>query len=244
MTLVELMVSMTIGLMITLAATSVYVNSVKGNSANLKQAMLNQEMRSLIHLMERDIRRAGFWSAVPKSDDLSANPFMSGEDDLSVSEKTGESAGSCVTYSYDLDKDMSIGVGPAATAAPFDAAPYDQDNMEQFGFRASNNKVQMRTGLATPAEDIFSCDTGAWLNVTDKNILVSKLEFTPSTKYLNVEDNLICGTGINCCVSGKACQLIRDISITVTAQLADDASVVKTVTAKTRIRNDKYFIAP
>lgn len=239
------MISLVIGLIITGGIINIYVTSVKGNTDNLRISMLNQELRSMLHLVDRDIRRAGFWAAVPGSDDLSADPFMSDSNDLNVSEKSGEAINSCITYSYDLDKDKLVDVGSSATTAPFNAIPYDTGSMEQFGFRVNGTSVEMRTGLASPSESTFNCDSGTWTNLSDSNTEITALTFNLTTQYLNVTNSAVCSPATtNCCTSGQACQLIRDVNINITGRLANDTNVVKTVTALTRIRNDKYMVMP
>lgn len=239
------MTVMVIGLLLTSVVIKIYSSSVKGNTDNLRISMLNQELSSMLHFIDRDIRRAGFWAAVPGTDDLSTDPFITAPNDLTVAKKTGELDDSCVTYSYDLDKDKLIDVGSSATSPPFNAAPYDIGGMEQFGFRLNNTKVQMRTGLSSPSETSFDCDSGAWETVTDKNTEITDLTFNLATQYLNVTNGVACSPATtNCCLSGQACQIIRDINIRITGRIANDTSVVKTVTAKTRIRNDKYIEMP
>ena len=245
LTLVELMVGLVVGLMLTGVIANIYLTSFKGNADNLKMTALNQEMQSLLHLLDHDIRRAGFWAAVPGTDDLSADPFMSSPNDLVISEKTGEAADSCVTYSYDLDKDKLVDVGTVATAAPFNAAPYDSGGAEQYGFRLNGTAVEMRTGLASVSESAFDCDSGAWSKITDDNTEITALNFTLTTQYLNVTNGAACSPATtNCCASGEACQLIRDANITVVGRLVNDVGVIKTATGRTRIRNDKYVVMP
>ena len=245
LTLVELMISLVIGLIITGGVLNIYVTSIKGNTDNLRISMLNQELRSMLHLIDHDIRRAGFWAAVPRTDDLSIDPFMSSPNDLNISAKAGEAVNSCITYSYDLDKDKLVDVGNSATSAPFNAAPYDTGNMEQFGFRVNGTSLEMRTGLASPVESTFNCDSGAWTSVSDNNTEITALTFTLTTQYLNVTNGASCSpTTTNCCTSGQACQMIRDVNINITGRLANDTNVIKTVTTTTRIRNDKYVVMP
>ena len=222
-----------------------YITSLNASNDNLRISMLNQELRSMLHLIERDVRRAGFWAGIPGTDDLSANPFMSTPNDLLVSEKLGESANSCITFSYDLDKDKLVDVGNVATSPPFNAAPYDTGGMEQFGFRLNGTAVQMRTGLFTASESNIDCDSGAWDTISDNNTEITQLDFLVSTQYLNVTTGSACSpVESNCCTTGQSCQLIRDISVNISGRIASDPSVIKSVSTLTRIRNDKYQVVP
>jgi len=244
-TLIELMVSLAIGLLITSGVLSFYISSMQAHRENLEMSMLNQELNAMLHLIDHDIRRAGFWAGVPGTDDLATNPFMASPNDVVISEKSGETAGSCVIYSYDLNKDKQIGVGSAATAAPFNAPPYDFTNVEQFGFRRVGNAVQMRTGLAIVNEATLDCDSGAWTALSDKSTEITQLSFSLNTQYLDVTTGATCTPiNSNCCVTGDACQLIRDISIQMSGRLLRDPSIIKSVSTITHIRNDKYMVMP
>lgn len=243
MTLIELLISLAIGQVLTGAMIVIYVTSVKGNIDNIKNSTLNQDMNAMLRLINRDVRRAGYWAAVPGTDDLSVNPFMSDTNDFFISEKTGETTNSCVMYSYDLDKDKLVDVGASATSAPFNTAPYDIGNVEQFGFRINGTAMQMRTGLASASESNFTCDSGAWTTITDNKTEITAVTFSQTIQYLNVTNSAACSPSTtNCCTSGQACQHIRSVNISITGRLADDDKVVKTVTARTRIRNDKYVV--
>lgn len=245
LTLVELMVGLVVGLILTAGVLKIYITNMNANRSNLQISMLNQELRSMLHLVEKDVRRAGFWAGVPGTDDMSTNPFLAEPNDLVVSEKAAEIANSCITYSYDLDKDKLVDVGPIATSAPFDADPYDLGGMEQFGFRLNGTSVQMRTGLLTATETDIDCDSGTWIRISDNNTEVTQMDFQLTTQYLNVTNGAACSPSTtNCCNSGDACQLIRDLNITITGRLANDPAVIKTVSALTRIRNDKYIVMP
>lgn len=245
LSLVELMVGLVVGLILTAGVLKLYITNMGANRTNLQISMLNQELRSMLHLIDRDVRRAGYWAGVPGIDDLSSNPFMVAPNDLVVAEKTSEVANSCVTYSYDLDKDKQVDVGPIATAAPFNAAPYDFGDIEQFGFRLEGSSVQMRTGLLTGAETDITCDNGNWQTISDSNTEITQLVFQLTTQYLNVTTGTACSPATtNCCNSGQACQLIRDLSITIGGRIASDPSITKTVSALTHIRNDKYIVTP
>ena len=245
LSLVELMVGLTIGLLLTAGIINFYITSMKANTDNLQISMLNQELRSMLHIIDRDIRRAGYWAGVPGTDDLSANPFMATPNDLVISQQTGGVTNSCIIYSYDLDRDKLVDVGSVATSAVFTSAPYDLGDVEQFGFRLSGSSVQMRTGLATAGESTIDCDSGAWNTITDSHTEITQFSFTLNTQYLNVSNGMACSpANINCCSSGESCQLIRDVEINITGRLAHDTSVVKSITGLTRVRNDKYIVMP
>lgn len=60
--LVELMIGLTLGLIIISGVLGIFSNTVKNQSDNLKMSRLNQELRAVMDVMARDIRRAGYWA--------------------------------------------------------------------------------------------------------------------------------------------------------------------------------------
>jgi prepilin-type N-terminal cleavage/methylation domain-containing protein len=76
-TLIELMVAMTISLIVVAAVLTMYVTMSTSNIEYLKSVRLNNEMRSAVDRMARDIRRAGYYSAAATAVASGAysNPF-------------------------------------------------------------------------------------------------------------------------------------------------------------------------
>jgi len=60
LTLVELMIGILVGMILVAAVISVYVASIRSNTAVLTMAQLNHEVRSVAEIVANDIRRAGF----------------------------------------------------------------------------------------------------------------------------------------------------------------------------------------
>lgn len=155
--LVELMVAITIGLFILLGLTSFLSNNLRSSAQLSAATRLNQEMRSIMALMSRDIRRAGYWgnatSGIGVTVPLFDNPF----DDVNVA-----TAG-CILYSYDFDADGAL------------------TGNEQFGFLLDGNTIKARsTSSGSP-----SCaSSAAWQPLSDPNtVIYTALTFTvTSTK--------------------------------------------------------------
>ena len=60
-TLVELMVAMALGLVVVAGVSAAYLGTLRTNADSLKMMRLNEELRAIMTLMVRDIRRAGQW---------------------------------------------------------------------------------------------------------------------------------------------------------------------------------------
>lgn len=155
--MVELMVSITVGLIVMAGVIGLFVNTVKASSDAIKMTRLNQELRAAMDVMTRDIRRSGYWANAsstigpPATSTANNNPF----DIIDVNTTDGV-ANSCITYSYDADSDGDATV------------PDD----EMFGFRLKTGAVQSR-------EDDEDCDADEdWEDITDKqSVLITNLEF-------------------------------------------------------------------
>ncbi len=93
MTMIELMISITLGLLVMAAATSMTVSSMVSNTSALASARLNQDLDSVVQVMVNEIRRAGYSGGVFDYPD---------NEDINIV------SNSCVLYSYDADNDGSL----------------------------------------------------------------------------------------------------------------------------------------
>jgi len=121
-------------------------------------------------------------------------------------------ANNCILFTYDHAKSGTL---------PAIAAGADDD---RYGFQLSGNAIQARPPGAT-----FVCAATDWENVTDTNVIsITALSFTLNTSTVT---------------TGPGAQGIkmRSVDISVTGQLASDATVTKTLTHHVRIRNDKFI---
>lgn len=238
LTLIELLVGLLVALVVLGAAAAAFLGSAGAQSDNLNLARLNQDMRSMMDIMSRDIRRAGFVTSDPTANtaDLLNNPFFSADKDIHVLDD-----GSCITYSYNADND----------------SPPNVDNNEHFGFRVNDDGVlQMRSSGTSNT----SCSNGSWESITEPDILITNLTFTLTESELNAtsmatdsdtdtfmdgddNENGFCDTGESCntCQSGQACLYVRTVTISLSGELKEDSSLAQTITQRVRIRNDKFI---
>lgn len=91
LTLIELMIGMVIGLIITAATITLFLTIMKSNADNVKMIRLTQDMRNVMTLITRDIRRTGYWSG-PVGDN---SYIASWNEGLQVGEK--------ISLSYDAN---------------------------------------------------------------------------------------------------------------------------------------------
>lgn len=86
-TLVELMISMTLGLTLVAGVFSVYTGTISSSSHFVSYAKLDQELRAIMDLITREVRRAGY----DASNAGSTTNFG-----------INESSSGCLRYSYDM----------------------------------------------------------------------------------------------------------------------------------------------
>jgi type II secretory pathway component PulJ len=158
MGLVELMISIALGLVIAAGVGSMFVGTAASNARLVQTVRLDQELHAVMDLMLRDLRRAGSHGRPALLATGIANPFaLDG-----VSAYPGEASSSCITFSYDLDQDGTL-----------DTAAGD----ERFGFRLHAQTVQMRRG-GLPCTSSASPN---WETVTDIGLTrITALQFAVS----------------------------------------------------------------
>ncbi len=161
--LVELMVGITVGLVVLWGLSTVYLNSARGSKTTTSANQLNQDMRAVMDIMVNDIRRAGHWGAAAKS---AVNPFTQGATRLRIS-NLGTNR-DCIVYSYDA----------TYAVATTGVTPGD----DFFGFRLTDAGVLQsldQANSATLATTDTACANIAWDNVTDpRAVNVTALTFT------------------------------------------------------------------
>ncbi|MGH8530668.1 MAG: prepilin-type N-terminal cleavage/methylation domain-containing protein [Nevskiales bacterium] len=158
--LVELMIALVLGLVLVGGAVSVLTGTLRSNADLARMARLEEQLDGLMVLVLRDLRRAGGTSKPYLALTGGVSPF--GLD--APGALAGETANSCVTFSYDLNRD-----GLLTTAAGAD---------ERFGYRLKQQMMQIRAGgLGCNADG-----SPGWENAADASELeVTTLSFAIAT---------------------------------------------------------------
>ncbi|KJS10043.1 MAG: hypothetical protein VR73_00090 [Gammaproteobacteria bacterium BRH_c0] len=260
--LIELMIGVAISLVILTGVLSVMLRVNVSGGEIVQSTRLNQQMRSALDLMSKELQRAGYvdwlaaWDQDGEDGPLSMDDDVNGDGKLNILDyyeavtpvlnEMGlvQVNGNCILYSYDLDGDGGKSTG----------------QFESFGFRLNNGAVQMRT-----SGNGHACDTGTWQSITDSSISITSLTFTldyvadvddgdstfysytvaPATEWSD--------TPLTACtpdVAGEVpedgdvlCLARRNIEIALEGQLASDAAVTMGLSTKVKIKNDHFNIA-
>jgi prepilin peptidase dependent protein B len=210
-TLTELLVTLVINAVLFAALMSIFLANLTHYRKAINQDRLYQQLQSAMNLMANDIRRAGYWSNAQNDIGLHQN------NNPFMSASTDLSingSGDCILFTYDRN-----GTG----TLPSISSTIDDD---RYGYRVTNQILQVR-----PPGAQFACSASSsnWDNLTDSNVLrITNLNFSPN--------HITITTG-----PGSRGITIRNVTISITGQLASDASISKTLTQQVRIQNDKFI---
>jgi len=240
--LIELLISIALGLIIVAAVTSLTVRSLDSSNDLVQMTRLEQELRDILQVMIRDLKRSGYMSA----DNLSGyvgqgssyvNPFQT-----FVADDLGDAAGvtRCISYSYDRD-DNGLLTEDASAVGLTGTEP-----QETFGFRfdAAGNAVELLSGPLDPLNPTPNQNCRApralWQDVSDPNrVRITDLRFIVSATNQELADTAInplppTGTGANARI------IQRQLFISITGELRDDPSVTRTLYDSVKIRNEEF----
>lgn len=214
--LIELMLAIAIGLIVLGGLTSLVVATLRTNTDNMRMTRLTQEMRGAMQLMTRDLRRAGFSQNALEDvgTGSTGNAFIAV--DYVDADTDGFDDDNCILYSFDSD------IGGASS---IDGT---QEAAEQHGVRynADDLTIEYKDGATS------SCiqDAG-WAPMTDPG----------TVEILALTFGDVDGDGAFPCVdvTGGSRVIVREIQITMTGRLTEDATVQRTIRDTVRVRNDQ-----
>jgi type IV pilus assembly protein PilW len=212
--LIELMVGLTIGLFIVAGTLTMFANQVGSSRQLLQQARLHQEMRSVMDLVTRDLRRAGAWDnailgtvAIGSTRTTVPNPYQA------ASASTDGRGFNVIDYWFTRDR--------ASRGSENNAL----DSNELFGFKQDGDILRMQLGA------------GNWQPLTDPKVITVRNFFISSPNTPTVSAASACVGG---CTGPTCPQLsIRQYTLTLQAALASDSNVTRTLSTTVRLRNDQ-----
>ncbi len=114
--LIELMIGISIGLIATSGIISMLVHSINNNASLLKDIHLNQELRTIMSGVVKDIRRAGYWKEANGTD---INPYSN----IYINKDNN-----CILYSYDTQPHKNNTLG----------------NEDNYGIRLIDQAIRIR----------------------------------------------------------------------------------------------------
>jgi prepilin-type N-terminal cleavage/methylation domain-containing protein len=162
-TLIELMVALVLGLVVVGGVMGVFMSTYQANSQNIKAVRLNEEMRAVVSMLSRDVRRAGGkaidWTTTAWP--TTANP-LSTANSWVISNMTGAPANSCLRLAYSASLTGSV-------------------DSNRFGFRLNPGNGQVEAYNHNAGQ--WSCNGTNWQPLSDPNIAwIQSLNFTVTTE--------------------------------------------------------------
>ncbi len=211
LTIVELLVGLAIGLFIVACATALLVSQLQAWRALVVQGRLMQDLGVACDVITRDLRRAGYWG------DAAASAWPGGASGAAANPYTAlaPAAAASDAVSFRFSRDLHAGAGVDAN--------------EQFGFRLRHGVIEMMLG------------GGNWQALTDPgSVVVTAFSVTPSLQQIALQGFCAkpCPEGAGVCAPQ---QLVRSLSVLISARSAGGAGVVRTVRtvrSEVQLRND------
>ncbi|MDN7124608.1 prepilin-type N-terminal cleavage/methylation domain-containing protein [Pseudidiomarina sp. 1APP75-32.1] len=155
LSIVELMITISLGLLLMAALTAVFANTLGVNARSLKLSQLQEEATAIMDLMVGDLRRTGYRGDAAALIYDPTNASVAFNDTIVIGNYAGEELNSCILFSYDADSD---GVHDGAS--------------EAFGYRVVAGRIQRRQSSA-------GCTATGWQNLTTNEMIeVTDLDFT------------------------------------------------------------------
>jgi len=211
LSIVELLIGITISLFILAGATVIVSSQLADNRRMLLEVQMQQDMRAVLDMVGRDLRRAAYWAQSDSSVWPSANAALDNP------YKAISSSSSSLQYSRSQDE-----AGGQAWGTDNNAV--DSDEEVGFQYNVAAKRVEMLVG------------TDNWQSLTDENVLqVDQFSVTFNDRSVPAPCGADCPTGPSGC---PLVLKVRDATIVMVAHATRDASVTRSVQSNVRLRND------
>jgi len=221
-------VGLTVGALIMAGAITLFAKISFSGLENVRMVRLNEQLRSTLDVIRRDLQRAGYvdaWEAGVATEigDLEVaamDTFGTITFGGACADGDGDGADECdcITYSYDRNRD------------------FEQTAGEIFGFQLNGTEIRRDISDAV-------CGGGAgWEGVTDGevNIEVLSFELDPNSTITEVGD----GNGDGTCESGETCLARRKINVVLEGSLSADSDFTVRLRDEIKVKNDHYYTMP
>lgn len=209
-TLVEMMISIALGIIVTGALATFAVSMVRSNSENISMTRLTQDLRASMNVAVREVRRSGY-------DSNAVTTALSSSDPSAYLTVVADQANSCVTYTYDR------GESPKKTES------------RAFRLNATSGTMQMKVDSAA-----VDCASGTgWSDVSDPNV-VQITKFTPKlmeTRFCGELGEYKDSDGNYHAVLARGS--VRTLAVCVKGNLRSDSSISRHVSDVIRLRTER-----
>lgn len=108
LTLIELLIAMVLGILVSGAIITVFVTNVKSSSESIRMIHLNQELRFVMGFISDELKRAGYSGSATNSDFSNSLSW--------------DATTACLKYAYDVDGDGVLQIASESFAFQYDAS--------------------------------------------------------------------------------------------------------------------------
>jgi type II secretory pathway pseudopilin PulG len=229
--LVELMVALVAGLIVTGAVMAFTMSTMKGNSEYVRSTRLTQELRNSLDLVTREIRRAGYdESALGHLSTGTSSSFTPILLATAISPATTPASYQCIVYSY--DRGGTIGGAPEIANGEIRALRRVTATVSgrtvgiiEYGVSSGSSKPQCNDASATYTTYPPTCN-GTWCPLSDPAVLnITQLSFVDNRSLVGVAPNQV---------------WLRDIGVNIQGQLAGSTEFTRGVKSNVRVRSDCF----
>jgi type II secretory pathway component PulJ len=240
-TLVELMVALVAGLLVSIAVVAFLMSSFRSNSQYIQSTRLTQELRNSLDIVTRDLRRAGYdENALAKLATGQASKFSRIKLDLEISPNTTPKTYECVIYGYDRPDQGACGLTPPA------GGTIDTCNGEVRGIRRKQVTINgasigvleyaVSEGSTKPDCAGASPDYSAFpatCNATSKWCLLSDPSRLDISQFALTDRRFTLG-------SGTSQVQMRNLDVNLAGRVAGNTEYTRGVRSNVRIRSECY----
>lgn len=226
LSLIELMLGLLVGSIVVAGGIHLYSNNVNFNKRTQQRNTLNQDLRAMMDVMQRDLRRAGFAANHPDSNNDGSLDQVIKNNPFAIIELNAEQ--NCIVYL--LNKNAN---SPPAETNERLGFKLDVDN----SFRPAKSVIRIRRSAQG-----LDCDSGIWENFTSPDVEITMLQFSLNETPLNVtafKQNPTLPVLLSCS-TGNACLYRRNIAISLSGRLVASPDIQQTLSASVTVRNDRF----
>lgn len=199
MSLIELMISLTIGLIITLAIATIFLTTKRSNKENTETTAMQENARFAMESLAEDIRHAGFFGNVADAGDVQLNGITLAAANDCHSTAAGApyvldfaTRWKLINYSADkTDAEITAILAPCTTA---DTLPADHNSL-LFIKRVATNSTTYAAPNTQPGHlyvhsigSNYSLGVGAAMPIPDPKVMI--WEYTPRIYYITNKGTL------------------------------------------------------
>lgn len=217
--LVELMVGVTVGLIVTAGAALVATQQINEHRRLMLEVQMQQDLRIAADLIQQDLRRAGYrgfaadgvWE--PPRDGTPAknavpSPYMAA---------SSNSAGDEFYYQYSKRTNVSSSVAASN---------------ERFGIQWDQTQKKLSIQLGLKANG-----TPNWQPITDPDVVkIENFAVNIVTQQISLAD--LCDPTLTCAAGSCPSQTVRRVEFTIKAVAKADSNVQRTLTVGEKLRAD------